>query len=70
MAINSINTNSSVFASLRSINSINNSNSTTQNRVSTGLQVAGALSDASNFAIGQGLRGELKGISALTQGLN
>lgn len=70
MAINSINTNSSVFASLRSINSVNNANSTTQNRVSTGLQVAGALSDASNFAIGQGLRGELKGISALTQGLN
>lgn len=70
MAINSINTNSSVFASLRSINSVNNSNSTTQNRVSTGLQVAGALSDASNFAIGQGLRGELKGISALSQGLN
>lgn len=70
MAINSINTNSSVFASLRSINSVNNSNSTTQNRVSTGLQVAGALSDASNFAIGQGLRGELKSISALSQGLN
>jgi flagellin len=70
MAINSINTNSSVFSSLRSINSVNNSNSTTQNRVSTGLKVTGALSDASNFAIGQGLRGELKGISALSQGLN
>ncbi|MDA0341855.1 MAG: flagellin [Proteobacteria bacterium] len=70
MAINSINTSSSVFASLRSISSINNANSTTQNRVSTGLQVASALSNASSFAIGQGLRGELSGISALTQGLN
>lgn len=70
MAINSINTSSSVFASLRSINSINNSNATTQNRVSTGLRVTGALSNASNFAIGQGLRGELRAFSALTQGLN
>jgi flagellin len=70
MAINSINTNSSLFASLRSINSINSASSNTQNRVSTGLKVASALSDASNFAIGQGLRGELKGLSALSQGLN
>lgn len=70
MAINSINTNSSIFSSLRGINSINNASSNTQNRVSTGLKVASALSNASNFAIGQGLRGELKGISALTQGLN
>jgi flagellin len=70
MAINSVNTNSSVFSSLRNINSINNSSSTTQNRVSTGLKVTGALSDASNFAIGQGLRSELKAFSALSQGLN
>ncbi len=69
MAINSINTSSSVFASLRSINSINNSNATTQNRVSTGLKVFGALSNASNFAIGQGLRGELGAISSVSQGL-
>ena len=70
MAIKSVNTNASVFSSLSSINSSNSRNATTLNRVSTGLKVTGALSDASNFAIGQGLRGELKGISALTQGLN
>ena len=70
MAINSINTNSSVFASLRSINSGNNASLTTQNRVSTGLRVPDALADPSNFAVAQGLRGELKSISALGQGLN
>ena len=67
---NSINTNPSIFAALRTLNSVNRSLDTTQNRVSTGLKVAGALDDASNFSIAQGIRGELKGLSAVTQGLN
>ena len=70
MAIDSVNTNSSAFASLRSINASNNASSTTQKRISTGLKVGSALSDASNFAIAQGLKGELKSLSALSQGLN
>ena len=67
---NSINTNPSIFAALRTLNSVNRNLDTTQNRVSTGLKVAGALDDASNFSIAQGIRGELKGLSAVTQGLN
>ena len=67
---NSINTNPSIFAALRTLNSVNRSLDTTQNRVSTGLKVSGALDDASNFSIAQGIRGELKGLSAVTQGLN
>ena len=67
---NSINTNPSVFTALRTLNSVNRSLDITQNRVSTGLKVAGALDDASNFSIAQGIRGELKGLSAVTQGLN
>jgi flagellin len=67
---NSINTNPSIFAALRTLNSVNRSLDTTQNRVSTGLKVAGALDDASNFSIAQGIRGELKGLAAVTQGLN
>jgi flagellin len=55
---------------LRTLNSVNRNLDTTQNRVSTGLKVAGALDDASNFAIAQGIRGELKAIGAVTQGLN
>jgi flagellin len=67
---NSINTNPSAFTALRTLNSVNRSLDITQNRVSTGLKVAGALDDASNFSIAQGIRGELKGLSAVTQGLN
>jgi len=67
---NSINTNPGVFVALRTLNSVNRDLDVTQNRVSTGLKVSGALDDASNFSIAQGIRGELKAIGAVTQGLN
>ena len=67
---NSINTNVGSFVALRNLNSVNRKLDITQNRVSTGLKVAGALDDASNFSIAQGIRGELKAIGAVTQGLN
>ena len=65
---NSINTNPGVFVALRTLNSVNRNLDVAQNRVSTGLKVSGALDDASNFAIAQGNRGELKAIGAVTQG--
>jgi len=67
---NSVNTNPSAFTALRTLNSINRNLDTTQNRVSTGLKVAGALDDASNFSIAQGIRGEVKALGAVSQGLN
>ena len=67
---NSILTNPSSFTALRALNSINRNLDVTQNRVSTGLKVTGALDNASSFAIAQGIRGELKAIDAVTQGLN
>ncbi|GHD60889.1 flagellin [Thalassobaculum fulvum] len=67
---NSINTNPGVFVALRTLNSVNRDLDVSQNRVSTGLKVSGALDDASNFSIAQGIRGELKAIGAVTQGLN
>ena len=71
MAIqNSVLTNPSSFVALRTLNGINRNLDITQNRVSTGLKVAGALDDASNFAISQGIRAELTAIDAVTQGLN
>ncbi|MBO6559997.1 MAG: hypothetical protein JJ959_05645 [Nisaea sp.] len=71
MAIqNSILTNPSAFTALRTLNSINRGLDTTQNRVSTGLKVSGALDNASSFAIAQGIRAELSGIDAVAQGLN
>src|SRR3546814_3700662 len=67
---NSINTNPGVFVARRTLNSVNRNLDVSQNRGSTGLKVAGALDDASNFSIAQGIRGELKAIGAVTQGLN
>jgi flagellin len=67
---NSINTNLSAFTALRTLNNINRNLDSTQNRVSTGLKISGALDGASNFAIAQGIRGELKAIDAVSQGLN
>jgi flagellin len=67
---NSIITNPGAFTALRTLNSINRNLDTTQNRVSTGLKVTGALDNASNFAIAQGIRSELKAIDAVSQGLN
>jgi flagellin len=67
---NSIITNPGAFTALRTLNSINRGLDTVQNRVSTGLKVTGALDNASSFAIAQGIRGELKAIDAVSQGLN
>ncbi len=67
---NSVLTNPGSFTALRTLNSINRDLDTTQNRVSTGLKVGGALDDASNFAIAQGIRAELSSLDAVTQGLN
>lgn len=71
MAIqNSVLTNPSSFVALRTLNSINRQLDVTQNRVSTGLKVPGAVEDASNFAIAQGIRADLRALDAVTQGLN
>ena len=71
MAIeNSVVTNSSAFVALRNFSNITRDLDITQNRVSTGLRVASAIDDSSNFAIAQGIRAELKALSAVGQGLN
>ncbi|MBT5263572.1 MAG: flagellin [Rhodospirillaceae bacterium] len=71
MAIqNSVITNPGAYVALRTLNSINRDLDRTQNRVSTGLRVASALDDASNFSIAQGIRAEVRSLGAVTQGLN
>ena len=67
---NSVFTNPSAFTALRSLNEINRRLDTTQNRVSTGLKVASSLDDASAFAVAQGIRGEIRAIDSVIQGLN
>jgi flagellin len=69
MPQNSINTNVAAFVALQNLNTVNGRLDTVQNRVSTGLKVAGAVDDASSFAIAQGVRGNLKAFEAVSQGL-
>jgi flagellin len=66
----SVVTNPPAFAALRTFNAVGRHLDAVQNRVSTGLKVSGALDDASSFAIAQGIRGELRAIDAVNQGLN
>lgn len=67
---NSVFTNASAFTALRSLNKINQRLDTTQGRVSTGLKVASSLDDASAFAVAQGIRGEIRALDSVIQGLN
>ena len=39
-------------------------------RIATGLRVSNALDDASNFAIAQGMRGQIRGQTAVMQGIS
>ncbi len=70
MASNSILTNPEALVGLRNLQRTNGLLAETQNRVSTGLKVTGAIDDASNFAIAQGIRGDIKALGAISQSLN
>ena len=67
---NSISTNAAAFAALRTLSKISNELTTAQNRVASGLRVSSALDDSAAFALAQGIRGELKAIAAVSQGLD
>ena len=67
---NSIITNPEAFVALRNLERTNEKLSRTQERLSTGLKVTSATDDASNFAIAQGVGGDVRALSAITQGLN
>ncbi len=66
---NSINTNASAIVALQNLNSVQSRLDQTQNRVSTGYKVIGAVDDASSFSIAQGLRADIKAYSAVSQGI-
>ena len=67
---NSIVTNPEAFVALRNLERTNEKLSKTQERLSTGLKVTSATDDASNFAIAQRVRGDVRALGAITQGLN
>jgi flagellin len=66
----SVLTNPPAMTALRNLTGIQRAKDTVQNHVSTGLRVTGAVEDASNFAIAQGIRAEIHAIDAVIQGLN
>src|SRR5260370_9888041 len=62
----SVNTNTNSLAALETLSHTQQSLTKTQNRVSSGLKVAGAADDASTFAIAQGQRGDIAGFQAIS----
>jgi len=67
---NSINTNIGAMVALRNLNTTSMGLAKVQDRVATGYKVTGAKDDASSFAIAQGLRADVKAVSAVQQGLS
>lgn len=70
MSAFSINTNSNALVALRHYSAVERGLDGIRNRVSTGLNVSGALDDSSTFAIAQGIRGDIKAWSAVDQALS
>src|SRR5262249_15330784 len=66
----SINTNVGAMVALTNLGNAQFDLSKTQDRISTGLKVVGARDDASDFAIAQGLRTDLKAFTAVQQSLS
>jgi len=67
--MSSINTNVTAMAAIRSLSLINNSMSKTQASIESGLRINKANDDPAVFAIAQGMRADLKGLTAVTDGL-
>ena len=66
----SVNTNSSALVALQNLNSTNSRLDLTQNRVSTGLKVAGAKDNAAVWAVAQNQRSNTSAYEAVTTSLN
>ncbi|MBI3451716.1 MAG: flagellin, partial [Rhodospirillales bacterium] len=65
----SVNTNTGALNALKFLRATSADLTTVQARVSTGLRVSSALDDASTFAVAQGIRGDIKGYTAVSQAL-
>lgn len=68
--MSSINTNRAALQALQAVNASARGLAATQNRVSTGLRVAGPKDDGAIYAIAQGMRAEIAGWSAASQSLH
>ena len=66
----SVNTNPGAFVALQSLFDTNQALTTTQNRISTGLNVAGVEDDSSSFIIAQNIRTDIAGFDAVGASLD
>jgi len=66
----SVNTNIGAMVALANLSTTQTNLNTTQNRISTGLKVTGAVDDAADFAIAQGLRSNIHAFTAVQQALS
>jgi len=57
------------YSPLQNLNVVNSRLDKTQDRVSTGLKVVGAVDNASSFAIAQGIRSDIKAYASVSQGI-
>jgi flagellin len=64
MSLNSVNTNMGAMVALQSLESTNSSLAATQKQVSTGFRVADASDDGAAFAIAQGIRSTVGGLTS------
>jgi flagellin len=67
--MSSINTNVAAMAAVRSLTQISNDMGRTQSRIETGLRINKANDDPAVFAIAQTMRADLKGMTAVRDGL-
>jgi flagellin len=70
MALNSIHTNTSAIIALQGLNRTNKALDASQKIVSTGYRINDAEDDSAGFAIAQGLRGDVRGYSAIGEQLS
>ncbi|WP_158047640.1 flagellin [Skermanella pratensis] len=66
---NSVNTNIGAMVALKNLNSVSESLSSTQKRISTGLNVADAYDDGASYAVAEGIRSDVKAIGAVNERL-
>ncbi len=68
--VTSVNTNVGAMVALQNLNATNRDLDEVQNRINTGLRIAGAKDDGSVYAIAQNMRGEVAGYEAVSTSLN
>jgi flagellin len=66
----SVNTNYGAYVALQNLNATNKALSETQNRINTGLKVAGPKDNGAVFAVAEGLRADIQSLGSVTNSLD